>query len=107
MSATSTVDDTSALSQDSSSGLRQRKWIEKVPGYGAAKETAQFLDKRLPKIRGRPMITEFARNIKSGVTVSLVSLPLSVSLALAADATPVQGLLTAIYAGLVSGLFGG
>lgn len=90
-----------------SSGLRQRKWYQRVPGYNGAKETAAFLDKRLPKIRGRPMVTEFARNLKSGITVSLVSLPLSISLALAADATPVQGLLTAIYAGITSGLFGG
>lgn len=102
-------DDSAAIVDASSQGegMRKRKWYEKVPGFTAAKETGAFLDKRLPKIRGRPMVTEFARNLKSGVTVSLVSLPLSVSLALAADATPVQGLLTAIYAGLVSGLFGG
>jgi SulP family sulfate permease len=45
--------------------------------------------------------------MKSGVTVALVSLPLSVSLAIAANATPVQGIITACWAGLFSAIFGG
>jgi len=46
-------------------------------------------------------------NWRSGVTVSLVSLPLSISLAVAASATPNQGMITAAWAGLMSAIFGG
>ena len=46
-------------------------------------------------------------NWKSGITVSLVSSPLSVSLAVAAHASPVMGIITAIWAGLVASIFGG
>lgn len=54
------------------------------------------------------MITEhIRRNIRSGVTISLVSIPLSVSLAVASNATPLVGIITAIWAGLVTSLFGG
>lgn len=46
-------------------------------------------------------------NLKSGLTVSLISIPLSVSLAVASGATPVIGIITAIWAGLIASLFGG
>lgn len=46
-------------------------------------------------------------NWKSGVTVSLVSIPLSISLAIAAGSTPVAGIITAIWAGLFAALLGG
>lgn len=46
-------------------------------------------------------------NWKSGLTVSLISLPLAVTLAVASHASPVQGVITAIWAGLISSLFGG
>lgn len=46
-------------------------------------------------------------NWQSGLTVSLVSLPLSVSLAVASHATPVMGIITAIWAGLIAAIFGG
>ncbi len=46
-------------------------------------------------------------NWKSGLTVSLVSLPLSVSLAVASNATPTMGIITAIWAGLFAAVFGG
>lgn len=46
-------------------------------------------------------------NWKSGLTVSFVSIPLSISLAIAAGATPVAGIITAIWAGLFAALFGG
>jgi len=66
-----------------------------------------YLDARIPTIKGRPALRECLANLKSGVTVALVSLPLSISLALASNATPVQGVITAVWAGLVSALFGG
>jgi SulP family sulfate permease len=46
-------------------------------------------------------------NWKSGITVALVSIPLSVSLAVASQSSPVEGIITAIWAGLVASLFGG
>ena len=53
------------------------------------------------------IIGRLKSNWKAGVTVSLVSIPLSVSLAIAAGATPVAGIITAIWAGLFAALFGG
>jgi SulP family sulfate permease len=47
------------------------------------------------------------QNWKSGLTVSFVSLPLSISLAVAAGATPLMGVITAIWAGLLASFFGG
>lgn len=46
-------------------------------------------------------------NLKSGFTVSLVGIPLSVSLAVVSGVGPVVGIITAIWAGLVAALFGG
>lgn len=46
-------------------------------------------------------------NWKAGLTVSLVSIPLSVSLAIAAGSTPVAGIITAIWAGFFAALLGG
>lgn len=46
-------------------------------------------------------------NWKSGVTVALVSIPLSISLAVASQAGPVAGIITAIWAGLIASIFGG
>ncbi len=47
------------------------------------------------------------KNLKSGLTVSLISIPLSISLAVASGATPLIGIITAIWAGLVAAIFGG
>lgn len=47
------------------------------------------------------------QNWKAGLTVSFVSLPLSISLAVAAGATPLMGVITAIWAGLLASFFGG
>jgi len=46
-------------------------------------------------------------NWRSGLTVALVSVPLSISLALAASAAPVMGIITAMWAGFATALFGG
>ncbi len=54
------------------------------------------------------MLSENIRkNLKSGLTVSLISIPLSVSLAVASGVTPLVGVVTAIWAGLVAAIFGG
>lgn len=46
-------------------------------------------------------------NWTAGITVCLVSIPLSVSLAIAGGASPVAGIVTAIWAGLLASLFAG
>jgi SulP family sulfate permease len=49
----------------------------------------------------------YKSNIWSGITVALISLPLSIALALASGATPEQGIITGIWATLFAALFGG
>ena len=53
------------------------------------------------------ILNSIRHNWSSGLTVALVSVPLSVSLAVAAGATPVMGVITAIWAGLAAAIFGG
>ncbi len=52
-------------------------------------------------------IENIKNNLKSGLTVSLISIPLSVSLAVASGVTPLVGIVTAVWAGLVAAMFGG
>ncbi len=52
-------------------------------------------------------IAKIKSNWQSGLTVSLVSIPLSVSLAVASNSTPTAGIITAVWAGLMASLFGG
>jgi SulP family sulfate permease len=53
------------------------------------------------------LCSNLKQNWKSGLTVALVALPLSLSLGVAAGATPLMGVITAIWAGLIAALFGG
>lgn len=46
-------------------------------------------------------------NIISGLTVGLVSVPIAIALAVASHASPVAGIITALWAGLMASLFGG
>jgi len=48
-----------------------------------------------------------SQNWKSGITVSLVSIPLSLALAITSGATPTQGIITAFWAGLLGAILGG
>lgn len=52
-------------------------------------------------------LQKIQENWKSGLTVSLVSIPLSVSLAVASQTSPVAGIITAIWAGVIASIFGG
>ncbi|NTW14757.1 MAG: SulP family inorganic anion transporter [Candidatus Moranbacteria bacterium] len=54
-----------------------------------------------------PIAENIRKNLKSGLTVSLISIPLSVSLAVASGVTPVIGVMTAVWAGLIAAAFGG
>ena len=53
------------------------------------------------------LIERLKTNWKAGITVSLVSIPLSISLAIASQTTPIVGIITAIWAGLIAALLGG
>ena len=53
------------------------------------------------------LISKMKSNWQAGITVALVSIPLSVSLALAAGATPQMGIITAVWAGLAAAILGG
>lgn len=53
------------------------------------------------------IVSKIKANWQSGLTVSLVSIPLSVSLAVASNSTPTAGIITAIWAGLMASIFGG
>ena len=50
---------------------------------------------------------QFKENWKSGISVAMVSIPLSLSLAIAAGASPMTGIITAVWSGIVAGIIGG
>ena len=83
-----------------------RAWPD-VQGVGSLTGALGWLDNKVPTIKGRKFSHEIIANLTPGITVALVSLPLSISLAIAADATPVQGIVTAVWAGLSSAVLGG
>ncbi len=53
------------------------------------------------------LFKEIASNWKSGLTVALISIPLSLSLAIASGATPLMGIITSVWAGLIAAALGG
>lgn len=53
------------------------------------------------------ILQNIKNNFKSGITVALISIPLSISLAVASNASPLIGIITAIWAGLFAAVFGG
>ncbi|MGE4443648.1 MAG: SulP family inorganic anion transporter [Candidatus Altimarinota bacterium] len=44
-------------------------------------------------------------NWKAGLTVAMINIPLSISLAVASGATPLQGIITGIWAGVIASIF--
>jgi len=56
---------------------------------------------------GMKTLEHIKDNWKAGLTVALVSLPLSISLAVASKVSPTAGIITAMWAGLVAAIFGG
>ena len=52
-------------------------------------------------------LQQIRANLLPGITVGLVSVPICISLAVASGATPVMGIITAIWAGFVASLAGG
>ena len=61
----------------------------------------------MDKVGEKTLQVKFKENLLSGITVSLVSIPLSCALAIASGATPMMGLSAAIYGPAVGGLVGG
>ena len=53
------------------------------------------------------ILLKLSQNWRSGLTVALVSLPLSIALSIASGAGPVPGVITAFWAGMVAAIFGG
>ncbi|MDD3793567.1 MAG: SulP family inorganic anion transporter [Candidatus Gracilibacteria bacterium] len=51
------------------------------------------------------MINKLKTNWKAGLTVAMINIPLSISLAVASGATPMQGIITGIWAGIIASLF--
>lgn len=51
--------------------------------------------------------TDFGKDVLAGLTVGVVAMPLAMAFAIASGLEPVQGLYTAIIAGLIIGLLGG
>ncbi|MFA5994368.1 MAG: SulP family inorganic anion transporter [Parcubacteria group bacterium] len=47
------------------------------------------------------------KNLRAGVTVAVVSIPLSIALSIASGAGPVPGIITGFWATVVAGIFGG
>lgn len=54
------------------------------------------------------LLSDLAKqNWKAGLTVALISVPLSIALSVASGAGPVPGIITGIWATLIAGIFGG
>eukprot|EP00808_Paulinella_micropora_P028470 g82139.t1 len=68
-------------------------WMTKFPYLATAKGS-------------QPLPWVMATNLRSAVTVALVSLSLSIALGIASGTTPVAGLATAIWGGLTMGIIG-
>ncbi len=52
-------------------------------------------------------LVQIRQNWKAALTVALVSIPLSISIAVASGASPVNGIITAVWAGLIAAMFSG
>ena len=53
------------------------------------------------------LIKQLPKNIFSGFVVSLIALPLGMGLAMASDAPPIAGIITAIIGGVIVSILGG
>mmetsp|Transcript_9419 Transcript_9419/g.21573 ORF Transcript_9419/g.21573 Transcript_9419/m.21573 type:complete len:931 (-) Transcript_9419:157-2949(-) len=83
---------------------------------GEAREDAEGAGSLIPKFSlmvetklGRQHIKDVVldmNNWRAGITVALVSVPLSISLGIASGTTPMRGLGCAVFGGLCAGLFG-
>ncbi|ORC89109.1 Sulfate transporter [Trypanosoma theileri] len=56
--------------------------------------------------RHKPLFHHFMANVRAGLTVSLVNVPLSIALAIGSGATPEQGIVSCVWAGAVAAVLG-
>jgi len=63
------------------------------------------LEKGFTMSDAKDILIKVKDNLKPGLTVSLVSMPLSLSLSVAAKGTPLMGVITAAWAGMFAALF--
>ncbi|MEN9649494.1 MAG: hypothetical protein RL094_461 [Candidatus Parcubacteria bacterium] len=55
----------------------------------------------------KSILSEMKANWKAALSVALINIPMSISLAIASGVAPTVGIVTAIWAGLVAAIFGG
>jgi len=66
-----------------------------------------FYPKLVTVLKNGYGIDELFRDMIAGITVGIVAMPLAMAFAIASGVSPIQGLYTAIIAGIVIGLLGG
>lgn len=79
--------------------------------FGASKprpsEGGPLRPKLWSVLRGGYSLDAFGHDVLAGLTVGIVAMPLAMAFAIASGLTPIQGLYTAVVAGIVIGLLGG
>lgn len=74
-------------------------------------ELNKHFDPLYPKIfqvlRGAYGFDDFLKDILAGITVGIVAMPLAMAFAIGSGVTPLQGLYTAVIAGILIGFMGG
>lgn len=82
----------------------------KAPPAGPEKPPAMvelFMPKLITVLREGYTLTHLRADALAGLTVAIVALPLSMAIAIAAGASPAQGIITAIIGGFFVSLLGG
>lgn len=77
------------------------------PHGTAAPEGGPFRPKLFAVLKNGYSAADFSKDALAGLTVGVVAMPLAMAFAIASGVDPIQGLYTAIVAGLVIALFGG
>ena len=77
------------------------------PHGASAPEGGPFRPKLLAVLKNGYSAADFGKDAVAGLTVGVVAMPLAMAFAIASGVDPVQGLYTAIIAGLVIALLGG
>lgn len=89
---------------DRNSGLYERlKRLDTLDKENMMQELRAIHIPKLKKTLGQ----KFAENIKSGIVVGMVNLPMCISFAVASGTTPNIGVMSGIWGGIFGGLIGG
>ncbi len=76
-------------------------------GRPAGSDVARLRPKLLAVLKGGYNLADLRRDALAGVTVGVVAMPLAMAFAIASGLEPIQGLYTAVIAGIIIGLLGG